>query len=267
MSTGACRPRVQLISGLRAPTENRPQHRHRDPNSTPFHPPGSGAAGCETDIISAVDRARARAAATGVVLDHSRPPVQNHPGLEGVIRRFVPFFAIVGLALGVTSLPRHIDSRVAGISDFVHFESGQAHPAALTPSGTRLLVVNTPNDRLAIFDVTGPRPVLTYDLPVGLEPVAVAARSDSEAWVVNQLSDDVSIVNLNTRHVRGTLRVGDEPSDVVFANGNAYVSVSQYDQVRVYDAGTLALVATKVLEDAPGSYAMLRLGSSKTARA
>ena len=105
-------------------------------------------------------------------------------------------------------------------------------------------MVNTPNDRLAIFDVTGPRPVLTYDLPVGLEPVAVAARSDSEAWVVNQLSDDVSIVNLNTRHVRGTLRVGDEPSDVVFANGNAYVSVSQYDQVRVYDAGTLALVAT-----------------------
>src|SRR5207245_1901174 len=86
--------------------------------------------------------------------------------------------------------------------------------------------------------------VLRYDLPVGLEPVAVAERSDSEVWVVNQLSDDVSIVNLNTRHVRGTLRVGDEPSDVVFANGNAYVSVSQYDQVRVYDAGTLALVAT-----------------------
>jgi YVTN family beta-propeller protein len=114
----------------------------------------------------------------------------------------------------------------------------------LTPSGGRLLVVNTPNDRLAVFDVTGAHPVLLYDVPVGLEPVAVAAPTDSEAWVVNQLSDDVSIVNLHTRNVRATLRVGDEPSDVVFANGQAYVSVSQYDQVRVYDAATLAPVAT-----------------------
>ena len=31
---------------------------------------------------------------------------------------------------------------------------------------------------------------------------------------------------------------------MVFANGRAYVSVSQYDQVRVYDVGTLALLAT-----------------------
>ena len=67
------------------------------------------------------------------------------------------------------------------------------------------------------------------EIPVGIEPVSLAALSDSEAWVVNNLSDDVSIVNLNTFHVRATLRVGDEPEDVVFAGTpvRAYVSVSQ----------------------------------------
>ena len=33
-------------------------------------------------------------------------------------------------------------------------------------------------------------------VPVGLEPVAVAARSDDEVWVVNHLSDSVSVVDV-----------------------------------------------------------------------
>ena len=56
---------------------------------------------------------------------------------------------------------------------------------------------------------------------VGLEPVAVAARNDSEVWVVNHLSDSVSIVERrrrrHTARVVRTLLVGDEPRDIVFA--------------------------------------------------
>ena len=129
------------------------------------------------------------------------------------MRHLAPLLALSILAVGLAIAPRHIASRTATSPDFVHFESGHVHPAALTPDGKRLLVVNTHNDRLAVFDVTGPQPVLLYDLPVGLEPVAVAARSDGEAWVVNNVSDDISIVNLGTRHVQATLRVGDEPAD------------------------------------------------------
>ena len=56
-------------------------------------------------------------------------------------------------------------------------------------------------------------------MPVGLEPVAVAARTNSEVWVVNHLSDSVSIVDVGAAqpHVTRTLLVGDEPRDIVFA--------------------------------------------------
>src|SRR4029078_12911460 len=57
---------------------------------------------------------------------------------------------------------------------------------------------------------------------VGMEPVAVAARNNTEVWVVNHLSDSISIVDLSgstPRTVR-TLLVGDEPRDIVFAGPN-----------------------------------------------
>jgi DNA-binding beta-propeller fold protein YncE len=101
----------------------------------------------------------------------------------------------------------------------VGFESGEVRPLALSPDGTRLFAVNTPDDWLEIFDVTAGGLVHRGGVPVGLEPVAVAARSADEVWVVNHVSDSVSIVDVGAdppRVVR-TLLVGDEPRDVVFA--------------------------------------------------
>ena len=163
------------------------------------------------------------------------------------MRRIPVVAAFLALALGLATAPRTLVSRTSTTTDFVHFESSHVHPIAMTPSGTRLLVVNTPDNRLSVFDLTGGLPVRVAEIPVGLEPVSVAARSDNEAWVVNQLSDDVSIVDLNTLHVRATLRVGDEPADVAFANGFAYVSVSQEDVVKVFNPATLAPAPTPVV--------------------
>ncbi len=102
---------------------------------------------------------------------------------------------------------------------FVTFESGQVRPLALSPDGQTLLVCNTPDARLEVFAVGNGDVSPIGSVPVGLEPVAVAARTNAEVWVVNHLSDSVSIVDLSAtppRVVR-TLLVGDEPRDIVFA--------------------------------------------------
>src|SRR5207244_5444302 len=107
-------------------------------------------------------------------------------------------------------------------ASFVEFESGQVRPLALSLDHTRLFAVNTPDNRLEVFDVSagGAIPPHVASVQVGLEPVAVAARTDTEVWVVNHLSDSISIVDLsvaNMPRVVRTLLVGDEPRDIVFA--------------------------------------------------
>src|SRR3954454_10283208 len=108
-------------------------------------------------------------------------------------------------------------------SSFTLFESGQVRPLALSPDGQHLFAVNTPHNRLEVFRVQNRALIHTNSIPVGLEPVAVAARNNHEVWVVNHLSDSVSIVRLDedgddlTGQVERTLLVGDEPRDIVFA--------------------------------------------------
>src|SRR5258708_6679494 len=103
----------------------------------------------------------------------------------------------------------------------------------MSPSGTQLFAVNTPNDTLEIFNVTAQGLVFQARVPVGLEPVAVAARNNGEVWVVNHLSDSVSLVTLaGTPHVVRTLLVGDEPRDIVFAGstGRAFSTTAHRGQ-------------------------------------
>lgn len=162
------------------------------------------------------------------------------------MRRLVPYLAVAVVLTGLATLPRKLTSRPALSPDFTHFESAHVHPIDITPSRDRLLVVNTADNRLSVFDITGATPVRIAEVPVGLEPISVRARDDSTAWVVNQISDDVSVVNLNTMHTRATIRTGDEPMDVIFAGApeRAYVSVSMEDAIKAYDPSSLALVAT-----------------------
>ncbi len=108
-------------------------------------------------------------------------------------------------------------------SPYTLFESGQVRPLALSPDKRHLFAVNTPDNRIEVFRIQKQGLVHTASIPVGLEPVAVAARTDHEVWVVNHLSDSVSVVELDehdgdlTGQVERTLLVGDEPRDIVFA--------------------------------------------------
>jgi YVTN family beta-propeller protein len=112
---------------------------------------------------------------------------------------------------------------------FRNFEAPQVHPLALTPDHKHLLAVNSPNASLSVFDLSSGAPVLSAEIPVGLQPVSVAARTDREVWVVNWLSDSVSIVDLTLGNVVCTIDVGDEPTDILFAGSDgqkAFVCVS-----------------------------------------
>jgi DNA-binding beta-propeller fold protein YncE len=149
---------------------------------------------------------------------------------------------------------------------YEHFESAQVHPARLTPDGTRLLVANTADSRLSVFSLASPAsPVLSAEIPVGLEPVSVNARTNDEVWVVNAVSDSISIVSLSQGLVVDTIRVGDEPADVVFAGSpqRAFVSVARRNEVRVYDPTTRALVRAISLQgEQPRALAVSPSGTS-----
>ena len=147
----------------------------------------------------------------------------------------------------------------AGLSQsFVNFETPHVHPLELTPDGSRLLAVNTPDNRLQVFDVSGAGVVPVGAVQVGLDPVSVRARSNTEVWVVNQISDSVSVVDLATLRVRATLDTDDEPCDVVFAGApqRAFVSCGQASTVLVFDPANLAAAPVTVALDAEDPRAM-----------
>jgi DNA-binding beta-propeller fold protein YncE len=150
---------------------------------------------------------------------------------------------IVAAALALALLSAY----PARAQSFVNFESGHVRPLALSPDGNRLFAVNTPDNRLAIYDVGVGGLTLAAEVPVGLEPVAVATRLNgtgrTEAWVVNHLSDSVSVVEVDPTDVAAsrvthTLLVGDEPRDILFAGtgGNrAFVTCAHRGQNRPGD--------------------------------
>ena len=151
-------------------------------------------------------------------------------------RRLVSFLVLgllASLAIGLFNR-RSVRAASAG-PPFVEFESGQVRPVAMSPDGNTLFAVNTPNGTLEVFSLASGLPVFEFRVPVGLEPVAVAARTNTEVWVTNQLSDSVSIVSLTgTPHVVRTLLVGDEPRDIVFAGNpvRAFITTAHRGQQR-----------------------------------
>ena len=153
----------------------------------------------------------------------------------------VRLYTIVFLALAILPVQ----------ASFTAFESGQVRPLAMSPDGSRLFAVNTPDNHLEIFSLTagGLEPLST--VAVGLEPVAVATRSDAqgavfEVWVVNHLSDSVSIVDVSVTppRVTRTLLVGDEPRDIVFAGLNderAFITTAHRGQNSPYSPELMPL--------------------------
>ena len=123
---------------------------------------------------------------------------------------------------------------------FPNWESAPVHSVTLTDEG-EVLVCNVAQATLEIFSATTP-PVWLDAVSVGLDLVSVRVRPDSrEAWVVNHVSDSVSVIDLDRRVTIAVLPVLDEPGDVVFAGSpeRAYVSCSTDECLLVFDPNNL----------------------------
>jgi len=121
---------------------------------------------------------------------------------------------------------------------YIGFESAAVRPIAMTEDNSKLFVTNISNNRLEVFSVDNQGDAsFEQSIDVGLEPVAVAI-SNNQAWVVNHLSDSISIIDIQSSpmHVVRTLLVGDEPRDIVFAKGKAFITTAHRGQQRMNPA-------------------------------
>ena len=163
-------------------------------------------------------------------------------------------------------------------SIYANFEASQTNPVRLSADGKFLFAVNTANSSLSVFDVSQPgSPNLLAEIPVGLGPVSVNPLTDYQAWVVNQVSNSISVVtapknswsqglvtatiNLKLPQTGGMF--AGEPMDVVFAGDAAYASVSRAHAVAVIDQKTLAVVnAVQLFGGSPRAMAVSPDGST-----
>jgi YVTN family beta-propeller protein len=134
----------------------------------------------------------------------------------------------------------------ARADDLIQFESAPVHPVEMSTSGNYLFAAHTADHRLVIFDLNTSPPKRVRDVMVGLEPVTVRQRDGNRVWVVNHVSDSISIVDIQSGRVVRTLLVGDEPTDVVFAANRAFVCISGEDRLRVYSLTDLTQLPTEI---------------------
>jgi len=118
--------------------------------------------------------------------------------------------------------PEVAGSQHAGSAQrYTLFETGPVRPVAVLAGGL-VAVTNVPDDRIELFRPSGSGVSHCGAVRVGMRPVALNAVGD-KLWVVNHLSDSVSVIEVNealcTAQVVRTLLVGDEPRDVVSAVG------------------------------------------------
>ncbi|MBI1783796.1 beta-propeller fold lactonase family protein [Candidatus Sumerlaeota bacterium] len=164
-----------------------------------------------------------------------RPNFKRKSNLNSAIARLL-FMAAIFLC-GPRLLPAQ--------ASFINWETPPVHPIDLSPDGQHLAVCNLPNGRVEIFNMSSGVPISESVIQVGLDPVTARWRTNSELWVVNLISDSISVVDLPTRTILDTILTSEEPQDVAFVTGSpdrAFVSCSHDNRIQIYNATTRAFI-------------------------
>jgi YVTN family beta-propeller protein len=120
-------------------------------------------------------------------------------------------------------------------------------PIAISSDDQHVWSVNPDKNSVSVFDVGGDANQKLAEITVGKEPWCVALTpNDAKAYVTNQASGTVSVINTATRRVVKTIKVGTEPFGcVVTPNGQRlYVANQGSDDVSVINTATDVLIRT-----------------------
>ena len=147
------------------------------------------------------------------------------------------------------------------LAEFCHWHEGTQYfwgacaypsvgsdPVSLAYDGLnqRVYVTNSGSNNVSVLaatvtgtTVTEPVWRSTGSIHVGTVPIAIAVDPDSgNLFVVNQGSDNVTVIDGSTDHVIGSVPVGSDPDAITYdsANGNMYVANYASDNVSVFSA-------------------------------
>jgi len=114
---------------------------------------------------------------------------------------------------------------------------------ALTPSGGKLLSVNSGSNTVSIIDPTVP--VEEVRIPVGVDPrYLVVDRSGSRAYVLNASSDTVTVLDIPGRRVAATIATEAEPvrGDLNRNGSRLYIAHYSSPYLVVIDTTSLSIV-------------------------
>ena len=125
--------------------------------------------------------------------------------------------------------------------------SSSSSPIAISDDDALLVVVNNLNDSVTVINVAGDANAKVAEITVGDEPRSIAIMPDkTRAYVTNQASATVSVIDLASNQKTQDISVGVEPYGVALTpdGSRAYVTNSASNTVSVIDTASNTVVAT-----------------------
>ncbi|HET9913318.1 MAG TPA: beta-propeller fold lactonase family protein, partial [Anaerolineales bacterium] len=125
--------------------------------------------------------------------------------------------------------------------------SSSSGPIAISDDDSLLVVANNLDDSVSIINVAGDANTKVAEIKVGDEPRTVAITPDKRlAYVTNQASATVSVIDLTTNQKTQDIAVGVEPYGIALTpdGTRAYVANSASNTVSVIDTVSNSVVTT-----------------------
>ena len=204
----------------------------------------------------------------------------THPALRTLSVAVLTWMAFAAVTVAAAVLTQ----RAPDVAQGVHGKSTkavqvtsvgprQSGPVALSANNQILINVNPDSNTVSVFNVTTDTPNKLAEVPVGVDPSSVAIHPDgNRAYVANAYDGTVSIVDLLTLGVRGTVSVGVEPMALALSpNGTRlYVANSASNNLMVLDttgypstaATVIATVDLSAVGSAPRAIAVTNSGDA-----